>query len=276
MDSTSARRATSRTSRSDSILNKMVAGLAPSTKTTTLSLYRTHLLPAIRQKVSPAEMVDFWDFRQLKPSTILKLLSGYRNYLITQGKPVPDLRRISRVVSRRVVTEKKVWTREEATQALNYARETGHLLYAPLLFTLHTGVRMGELRALIGSDIDLENGFATISKSVNGNTKTGPPRVVPLSVALMDHFRENPPVPSLPVFPEITYTPALKRMCRAAKLPVLTWHELRHTFATVLLDGGESLKTVANVLGHARISTTADTYWNRAHGAAEISKADLP
>ena len=38
------------------------------------------------------------------------------------------------------------------------------------------------------------------------------------------------------------------------------FHDLRHTFATIMLQNGEHPKVVQEMLGHAQISETMDTY----------------
>jgi len=50
-------------------------------------------------------------------------------------------------------------------------------------------------------------------------------------------------------------------LCRKHKLPVLSFHDLRHTFSTILLERGVSPKWVSQQLGHAKLSTTLDVYW---------------
>lgn len=53
-----------------------------------------------------------------------------------------------------------------------------------------------------------------------------------------------------------SFGPLLKR----AELPRVRFHDLRHTFATVLLSIGTHPKVVQEMLEHANISQTMDTY----------------
>jgi integrase len=43
-------------------------------------------------------------------------------------------------------------------------------------------------------------------------------------------------------------------------LPRQRFHDLRHAFATLMIEGGEDLGIVSRILGHADFATTADVY----------------
>jgi integrase len=53
-----------------------------------------------------------------------------------------------------------------------------------------------------------------------------------------------------------SFRPLLKR----AGLPRIRFHDLRHPCATILLDKGTHPKIVQEMLGHATITQTMDTY----------------
>jgi len=52
----------------------------------------------------------------------------------------------------------------------------------------------------------------------------------------------------------------LKRILKRAELPLIRFHDLRHTFATHAIQGGVDAKTLAGLLGHTDASFTLDTY----------------
>ena len=51
-----------------------------------------------------------------------------------------------------------------------------------------------------------------------------------------------------------------KAIIEANKLPVIRFHDLRHSCASVLIAEGFNLKQVSEFLGHCDISTTANIY----------------
>lgn len=57
-------------------------------------------------------------------------------------------------------------------------------------------------------------------------------------------------------------TRELHAALRHAGLPRQRFHDLRHAYATLMLEDGEDLALVSRSLGHSKLATTADTYFH--------------
>lgn len=150
-----------------------------------------------------------------------------------------------------------------------------------LAFLLYTGLRIGELLALMWSDIDTRQKLIhvrrTLVKSADGEvvgqyTKTKKDRVVPFDEALEKHLeripktglyvlaREDGSIHTHHSFDTIYYQffTALNTTIKkdGNKIPRLTPHKCRHTFATYLLRSGVDIRVVQTMLGHSSIKTT--------------------
>jgi integrase len=66
------------------------------------------------------------------------------------------------------------------------------------------------------------------------------------------------------------FTYCFHELLKKAGIPRINFHALRHTFATRLLELGESPKLLQEMLGHSQISTTFDVY---AHVLPELKQA---
>ena len=62
---------------------------------------------------------------------------------------------------------------------------------------------------------------------------------------------------------------------RARKLPLVSFHSLRHTHASVLLNAGVDVLTVRRRLGHRKASTTLDVYGHTIEGADKAATKKL-
>lgn len=67
-------------------------------------------------------------------------------------------------------------------------------------------------------------------------------------------------MPTGRVYDPRTYEDLFKRTLKAADLPSINFHALRHTFATRALEAGMDVKVLSSILGHAQASTTLNLY----------------
>lgn len=145
-------------------------------------------------------------------------------------------------------------------------------LFAYLVY--YTGCRRGEALALTGADIDRKNKRIRISKSVYymGNAphikqpkSDAGTRVVPLLDALDKALPSKLGKAYLFAEPDgalLTndHFTKLYDVYRAASGVTVTPHQIRHGYATALLESDVDAKTAQVLLGHAQLSTTMDIY----------------
>ena len=191
--------------------------------------------------------------------------------------------------------EMQCWTAGQLAAFLRWA--AGHSEHHPLWHVLAaTGMRRGEALALRWRDVSLDAGTVSVRRSagvvrdrgeapviVEGDTKSGKPRVVDLdaaTVAVLRAYRKARGSMALQlarddalVFADhegrARYPEGVSRRfgmdlarCRkaGADLPVIRLHGLRHTHATILLSAREPVHVVSRRLGHASSTVTMAIY----------------
>lgn len=142
-------------------------------------------------------------------------------------------------------------------------------LFRSVLISLYVGLRAEELARLRCRDVDLKARTIYIRP---GKTMKG--RKVPLHSVLAEELRragrerrEGLVVPGFPylfrtnVRPIRSYERPFKTACRCAGVSSrITWHCLRHTFASRAIRDGVPLPLVSRWLGHASLQVTLDHY----------------
>jgi integrase len=155
--------------------------------------------------------------------------------------------------------------------------------YPFFLCAFRTGMRMGELLALQWGDVDWNGKFIRVERSYKlgriSPTKTGKARRVDMSDQLCetlrglytqakkDGFRMGLGEPVEVVFHrdgapmEQNYIRRVfKRILQKAELRGIRFHDMRHTYASLLLSDGVTPVYVKEQLGHSSIQMTVDIY----------------
>jgi integrase len=68
-----------------------------------------------------------------------------------------------------------------------------------------------------------------------------------------------------------TVSRAWRRVVVAKKLPAVTFHALRHTHVSVLINAGVDILTISRRLGHTKAAITLDIYGHLIGGADEAA-----
>lgn len=177
--------------------------------------------------------------------------------------------------------EVEIFEKENQITLINHLQSEINCKNFGILLCIHTGIRIGELCALKWSDINIQTKLLKIDKTMirtytreDGSKLhiTSPKtrssiRNVPLNSWIMqyatllqgedDHYiLTNKPSYIEPNKYRLYYNKILKDL----ELPHLTFHALRHTFATRCIECGCDYKSLSELLGHSNVSITMNIY----------------
>ncbi len=176
---------------------------------------------------------------------------------------------------------------DEIRKLLLEAKRFNHEWYPIWATALLTGMRNGELHALLWSDVDFDNNRLTVSKSFNTrlkivkSTKAGHWRTVPLSPELKSlllelkstaNGRENV-LPRFWEWDKGEQARILRAFCQGVGIKPVCFHALRACFATQLLANDIAPATVMKVCGWRDLKTMQ--HYIRVAGINERGATDV-
>jgi integrase len=176
---------------------------------------------------------------------------------------------------------------DEVVTLLKHTRN--HWLGPLIHVAIATGLRQGELLGLRWIDVDFDGPSITVRNSlsrIDGTFQFTPPKTEksartvfldPSAVQALRRQREQQEQAKLVagdwedwglVFSTTKGTPQyasnvthrVQKLMEAAGVPRRTFHNLRHSAASLLYANGADIKMIQEVLGHSQISLTANTY----------------
>lgn len=232
---------------------------------------RNHLLPHFGKmrvtEITPRGVSQFLAAKRAagsSPATVerMRVVLG-RSYVLGAQWEVPGTdKNPSRGIPRKPLlnARERFLTAEEAErlrEAAAMSQNTQLLAIVQLL--LLTGARVRELLDAEWKNVDVDRRTWLIPTS-----KTGKPRHVPMSsaalavIADLPRFKDCPwliPNPDT-LLPFVSIKHSWQRALRVANLPGLRIHDLRHSAASFMINGGVPLFDVGKVLGHANYKST--------------------
>lgn len=192
----------------------------------------------------------------------------------------------------------KRYSDDEVTKIFNYVVENPTPTGLAVVLALSTGVRIGELCALTFGDVDLREGMVYVKRNVERifDPHTGRTKIV-FNEGKTENSRRSIPVTGdilkmLKNYARVcrsdyyitSCSPQLVEprtfRCRYRKLVLEKVglshcekpHAMRHTFASKLVESEAPVKIVAELLGHADVSTTLNVY---SHPSDEMKRKAL-
>jgi len=243
------------------------------------SILKVHLKPffgAMRLQDITLSRVD--EFVKAKAGINVKTLHNVLTLFITLLNTAIDigwLRSRPRIKKPKIVQEEYTYLRtdKEIQEFLKASQKAGPGVFELYCTAVYTGMRAGELMGLKWDDVDFEQRLITVQRSYDRPTKTGNIRHVPILDPLLPVLRAwrlrnpnrwvfpntigNMNTPSAKVTQEIFHKvlqgAGLEKLDKEGHVigPKLTFHDLRHTFASHWMMRGGDLFRLQRILGHA-------------------------
>ena len=211
---------------------------------------------------------------RLGPSTRRSPVTATRaflRFLATRGVipagidgAVPTIRQWKHAALPRAVAAEDV---QRVLAAVDVTRLSGLRDRAILLLLIRLGLRAGEVAALAVNDVDWHNG--TVRVAGKGGRERRLPLPADIGEALVAALRSRPPTSppdvifatARPPYRQLNggnVTDVAQRALRRAgvTVPRPGAHVFRHTFASQMVRRDVPMKTIADLLGHARLRTT--------------------
>ena len=239
----------------------------------------------IKRYVINAHLVPYFGAKCIEQISTLNI-EQYKNYLINEKRLSPKSMNNYLCIFSRCLKSALEWGYVRDVPKIKYVKipphkydyltetETDLLLKHTtgmwrdmILLAVRTGLRFGELIGLRWEDINLKEQTLTVNRSIVsgivGSPKNNKSRIVPLIPSVIQILEKKSHKYEY-VFHDDKGNPLkynyclrqLHKICRLADLRKISWHKLRHSFASHLAAKKNSIVAIKELMGHSDIKTT--------------------
>ena len=228
-------------------------------------------------------------------SYIITVLKSIWHYGITNGFPCRELNGIR--LPQKQKRPVKILPDDVIKKIENLLLNPGDTTCMGIVFSMFTGLRIGEICGLKWGDIDIESGTVSIRRTVERIADTDPnaahktkviisapktccsARIIPLPRFLCEYIMPyRMDAECFILTGRSTFTEPhgfyikYKRFLKENGLENCTFHALRHTFATRCIEAGFDVKSLSEILGHSSVATTMSLY---VHPTMEMKRVQM-
>lgn len=236
------------------------------------------------QRLSPKTMKD-----------IVSVMGLILKYAQTQGATVNC--KTENITIRSCKSRKKSLTKAEQIQLTEYLLQNINPINIGILLALYTGLRIGELCALKFEDVSVTEKILNINKTMQRLQKfsgtenktevviTSPKsessqREIPLPDFLVEILACSEYLPNAYLLTgdsnryiePRTMENKFKKCLKTCGLEEVTFHQLRHRFATYCVELGFEIKSLSEILGHSSVNITLNRY---VHSSMELKRNNM-
>lgn len=225
-----------------------------------------HLRVSACDKLAVQGFIADMKAKGLKAWTIrgcLTPLSGMFGYAVDRGWAAQNpVRQVdSKKMPRSDQAEMRILSSEEIGAVLRAATDTYRLLFLVAIFC---GLRLGEILNLTWDDVDFDKAQLVVreSKTEAGRRRVKVPRYVlePLAAASLGQDGFVFKTKDGAQMKHRRVGRALEETLKRANVPHCRFHDLRHTFASILIGEGMDVTYVAKQMGHSSPQITLGIY----------------
>jgi excisionase family DNA binding protein len=187
----------------------------------------------------------------------LQILKRMFNLAIDWGYIFENPSRKVKLFSEKDNLKERILSHEEEARLLETSPEH---LRPIIIVALNSGMRRGEILGLRWTHLDFEKRTLKVERS-----KSGRPRFIDMNHTLFELLRElrmkNPGSDYIFSNPQtgkpfVEIGKAFRTACRRSGVKGMRFHDLRHTFASRLIEAGTDIITVRDLLGHSSVKLT--------------------
>ena len=190
----------------------------------------------------------------------------------------------------------RILTKDEQEQLEAFLYSSVDLVGVGIMISLYAGLRIGEICALSWEDIDLASGIIHIRHTIARVPCTDPQKDAKTSL-IVDTPKTKASLRDIPISSLLqeqlatvksstgfiltdsqtfvsprTYEYRFHKVLDNCGIDQVNYHTLRHTFATRCIEAGVDVKSLSEMLGHANVGITLNTY---VHPSMDLKRLQL-